>query len=72
MILPKFLIADNEEYPENTFVVHTESPRFILDVDTEEYVILDGSSVTDSAMEELIGQSMEFYENELDKYDDEE
>ena len=35
MELPRFLIADNEEYPENTYVLHTEKPRFILDVDSE-------------------------------------
>lgn len=72
MVLPKFLIADNEDYPENTYVVHTESPYFILDVDSEEYKILDGVLVTESQMSGLIMQALDFYENELDRYDDEE
>lgn len=72
MELPRFLIADNEEYPENTYVLHTEKPRFILDVDSEEYEILDGSKVEEGAMQDLIEQALGFYEDELEKYDEEE
>ena len=36
MKLPKFLLADNSEFPEDLFVVHTEYPRFILNVEEEE------------------------------------
>lgn len=71
MELPRFLIADNEEYPENTYVLHTEKPRFILDVDSEEFEILDGSKVEEEAMQDLIEQALGFYEAELDKYDEE-
>lgn len=72
MKLPKFLIADNEDFPENTYVVHTEKPSFILDVDTEEYKILDGSNADDKALDALLEQAFVFYENELDRYEDEE
>lgn len=72
MELPRFLIADNEEFPENTYVLHTEKPRFILDVDSEEYEILDGSKVEEEAMQDLIEQALGFYEDELEKYDKEE
>lgn len=71
MILPKFLIADNEDFPENTYVVHTESPRFIIDVDTEEFEMLDGSDKNSADVNDLIIRALEFYEDELDRYDDE-
>jgi hypothetical protein len=32
MDLPKFLIADNSELEDALFVIHTEYPRFILNV----------------------------------------
>lgn len=70
MILPKFLIADNEDYPENTYVVHTQSPCFILDVDSEEYKIMDGTEVSPEDLSELVMEALDFYENELDRYDD--
>lgn len=72
MELPRFLIADNEEYPENTYVLHTEKPCFILDVDSEEFEILDGSDVEEEAMQDLVEQALGFYEEELNKYDEEE
>lgn len=71
MELPKFLMADNMEYPENAYIVHTLKPCFILDIDTDEYKIMDGSVADDLEMAGLIEQAYEFYENELDKYDDE-
>lgn len=72
MKLPKFLIADNDDYPENTYVVHTEKPRFILDVDSEEYEILDGSDENDKNLDKMLEEAFVFYENELDRYEDEE
>jgi hypothetical protein len=36
MELPKFLIANNSELEETLFVVHTEYPRFILNVLNDE------------------------------------
>lgn len=71
MELPRFLIADNEEYPENTYVLHTQKPCFILDADSEEFKILDGSEVEEEAMQDLIEQALGFYEDELNKYEEE-
>ena len=34
-------MADNSEFPEDLFVVHTEYPRFILNVEEEEVEWLD-------------------------------
>jgi hypothetical protein len=45
MKLPKFLLADNSEFPEDLFVVHTEYPRFILNVEEEEVEWLDDLKV---------------------------
>ena len=70
MIIPKFLIADNSEYPENVYVVHTETPRFIIDIDSEEIEWLDVEPIKNIA-ETLVVQAFEFYESELDAYDEE-
>ncbi|MDL2214816.1 hypothetical protein LJC00_01340 [Dysgonomonas sp. OttesenSCG-928-M03] len=70
MDLPKFLIADNDDYPENTYVVHTQTPRFIIDVDTEEYEIMDGSLTDQKLLSELLVEAIGFYEDELDRYEE--
>lgn len=72
MELPRFLIADNTEYPENVYVVHTQTPKFILDVDSEEVEILDGSKIEEEGLQDLIEQALGFYESELDNYEEEE
>lgn len=72
MELPRFLIADNTEYPENVYVVHTQAPKFILDVDSEEYEILDESTTDEDTLQDLLEQALGFYESELDSYDEEE
>ena len=76
MKLPKFLLADNSEFPEDLFVVHTEYPRFVLNVEEEEvewFHDLDGEdeeSMADEATK-VVEQAFKWCDDELNKYDDE-
>ncbi|MGA8853497.1 MAG: hypothetical protein WB492_04890, partial [Christiangramia sp.] len=36
MELPKFILGDNTDLPESIFVIHTEFPRFIIDLKDDE------------------------------------
>jgi hypothetical protein len=36
MNLPKFLLADNSNSPEDIFVLHTEFPRFMINLKDDE------------------------------------
>ena len=36
MTLPKFLLADNSKFPEDIFVLHTEFPRFLINLKDDE------------------------------------
>ena len=36
MEFPKFLLGDNTDYPTAIFVVHTEYPRFIINLENDE------------------------------------
>ena len=35
-MLPKFLVADNTDLPEAIFILHTEYPRFIVNLENDE------------------------------------
>jgi len=72
MDLPKFLIADNSDFPENAYVVHTQKPRFVIDVDSEEIKWFGNEPEGDDVIEELTRLALAFYESELDKYEEEE
>tara|TARA_A100001011_G_scaffold271728_1_gene280991 strand:+ start:12271 stop:12495 length:225 start_codon:yes stop_codon:yes gene_type:complete len=70
MELPKFLIADNSTLKEDLFIVHTEYPRFILNVSNDEVHWLeefekdDEESLTIES-EILIKAAFAFYDREI-------
>ena len=73
--IPKFLLADNTEHPDAIFVVHTQFPRFILNLanDELEWWEIFTKEDKESATEEValwIERATEFYDNEVNKYND--
>ncbi len=36
MELPKFILGDNTKFPNAIYVIHTEFPRFIINLETDE------------------------------------
>lgn len=73
MELPKFLLADNSNFPEDIFVLHTEFPRFIINLKDDEiewFEDLSGENEDDIAneLETLIEQASTFYDAEMDQY----
>ena len=73
MVLPKFLLADNSKFPEDIFVLHTEFPRFIInlkDDSVEWFEDLTGESEEDIATElaGLMDKAGEFYDEEMKEY----
>ena len=73
MDLPKFLLADNSNYPEDIFILHTEFPRFIINLKDDEVEFLEDLSrekeedVTNE-MNSLIKQAESFYDKEMEQY----
>ena len=68
--LPKFLLADNSSYDDNLFVVHTEYPRFILNVVNDnlhwfEEFDIDDKSMLEIESELLIKEAFDFYDSEI-------
>ncbi|MDM1528502.1 hypothetical protein [Myroides odoratimimus] len=77
MELPKFVLADNTEYPEDIFIIHLEFPRFIINLNTDEVEFLEVIEESEEAeieaeMEGLIVKAGEFYEREMERYVDDE
>lgn len=82
-MLPKFLLADNSQVlPDTIFIIHTESPRFIVGCDLDGFNVdqeihwIDEEPESDELKAELLEQAEEFmeleleYEEELDKLDE--
>lgn len=72
-MLPRFLLADNSlETPETIFVVHTESPRFIIEADIDNFENNQKIHWIDKAPDEkdkisqLVNEAEEFLEKEFE------
>ena len=75
MVLPKFILGDNTEYPNAIFVIHTEFPRFIInleDDDVEWFEDFDDEDQKEleTETENAIKLASEFYDAEVAKYQD--
>ncbi|MDT7829817.1 hypothetical protein RQM65_14175 [Pricia sp. S334] len=75
MEFPKFLLGDNTDYPTAIFVVHTEYPRFIINLENDEVEWLEDFSREDekeleSEAESLIEQANTFYDREVSRYEE--
>ena len=75
MELPKFLLGDNTDYPSAVFIVHTEYPRFIINLENDEVEWLEDFTREDekeleSEAENLIEQATAFYDSEVARYEE--
>ena len=75
MDFPKFLLGDNTDFPDAIFVVHTEYPRFIINLQDDEVEWLEDFDQSDekelaTEAEDLITQANEFYDREISRYED--
>ena len=72
--LPKFLLADNSSHNYYFYVIHTEYPRFILNVINDNVHWLEefnkeDKHVLESESESLIKSAFDFYDSEINSID---
>jgi hypothetical protein len=75
MELPNFLLGDNTDYQDAIFVIHTEYPRFIInlvDDEIEWFESLERNDEDELAIEVagLIEEASAFYDREMKRYQD--
>lgn len=74
MEIPEYLLADNTDYPEAIFVVHTQFPRFIINLQNdevewlEEFEKADEKELTEQT-ENYIKEALAFYDREINRYE---
>ncbi len=76
MELPKFVLADNSDFPEDIFIIHLDYPRFIINLKDDEVEIMEEAEDLDEAelnqeLEALIEQANTFYDREMERYEKE-
>ena len=76
MNLPKYLIGDNTAYSDAIFVIHTEFPRFIINLVDDEIEWLENFQRTDEDelaihVATIIEEASAFYDDEMKRYQQE-
>lgn len=75
MELPKFLLGDNTDFPDDIFIIHLDYPRFIINLKDDEVEFMEEDEDLDEAelkaeMESLITQANVFYDREIARYEE--
>jgi hypothetical protein len=75
MELPKYILGDNTDYPNAIYVIHTEFPRFIINLENDEVEWLEEFDDEDqkeleAETENLIQQATGFYDREVARYEE--
>jgi hypothetical protein len=75
MQLPKFILGDNTDHPEAIYIIHTDFPRFIINLENDEIEWLEEFDDEDqkeleNEMENLIQAASDFYDREVSRYED--
>ena len=74
MDLPKFILGDNTDFPYSIFIIHTEYPRFILNLENDSIKWFENFSDSDekellTQTKELIEEASMFYDREVSRYE---
>jgi len=75
MQLPKFILGDNSDYPNAIYVIHTEFPRFIINLEDDELEWFEDFDAEDekeltAEAENMIKLATEFYDREIALYEE--
>jgi hypothetical protein len=75
MQLPKFILGDNTDFPNAIYVIHTEFPRFIINLEDDEVEWFEDFDEEDqkeleSETENMIKLATEFYDREVSLYEE--
>ena len=74
MELPKFVLGDNTDFPDDIFIIHLDYPRFIINLKDDEVEIIEEPEDLDenelnAEMEGLITLANDFYDREMERYE---
>ena len=74
MDLPKFLLGDNTDHPDDLYVIHLDFPRFIVNFSNDDMELLEepeGMSEAEFQTEiaRLLDEASAFLDREMERYD---
>lgn len=74
-MIPKFLVGDNTDHDDSVYIIHTEYPRFVVNLEDDQIEWFDNIEKENDAdaaseIQTLMQQAEEFYQREVDRYEE--
>lgn len=74
MKLPRFILGDNTDFPNAIFVIHTDFPRFVINLEDDKIEWFEDFDQQDekellTQTQQLIADATSFYDREVSQYD---
>jgi len=75
MNLPRFVLADNTDFPDDIFVIHLDYPRFIINLRDDQMEFMEEIDPLEeeelaNQIKKLVEEAILFYERETERYQD--
>jgi len=75
MNLPRFVLADNTDFPDDIFVIHLDYPRFIINLRDDQMEFMEEIDPLEeeelaNQTKKLVEEAILFYERETERYQD--
>ncbi len=75
MELPVYILGDNSDYPNAIFIIRTEFPRFIINLENDEVEWFEEFDQHDqkeleAETENYIKEATAFYDREIERYNE--
>ena len=72
--LPQFLLGDNTDFPDDIFIIHTQYPRFVINLKDDSVEWMEEFETSEkneleAATPDLIQTASDFYDREMSRYD---
>lgn len=75
MDLPKFVLGDNTDFPDDIFIIHLDYPRFIINLKDDEVELMEEAEDLDETelneeLAKIIEEANAFYDREVSRYEE--
>lgn len=72
-MLPRFILGDNTDHPDDIFIIHTEYPKFIINLANDsiewmEEIEAEDEKYLKEEMQNFVKEASDFYDREIERF----
>jgi hypothetical protein len=73
IMLPRFILGDNTDHPDDIYIIHTEYPKFIINLADDSIEWMEEIEKNDQEhlkeeMQNFVKEASDFYDREIERF----